>query len=68
MKKIKKRTYKEKTLFKVIPDENKCFQSKKTGYKFIHTKTGKGLPLFIKNEQYIDLYDEVNIPEEVINE
>lgn len=50
----------EETRFEITPDFSKCFQSKITGHKFIHTKTGKGLPLFVsKNE--IELYNEVNI-------
>lgn len=51
----------EEIITQLIPDDNKCFQSKKTGHKFIHNKTGKGLPLFVRNIEEINLYDEINI-------
>ena len=46
--------------YEIIPDKNKCFQSKATGHKFIHTNGKQGLPLFV-GENELDLYEEVNI-------
>lgn len=46
--------------YKLTPDENKCFQSKLNGHKFIHTNGKQGLPLYV-SENEIDFYEEVNI-------
>lgn len=56
----KTKEVKEETRFEITPDIGKCFQSKRTGHKFIHTITGKGLPLFVK-EKDIELYNEVSL-------
>lgn len=56
----KTKEVKEEIRFEITPDAGKCFQNKRTGHKFIHTITGKGLPLFV-TEKEIELYNEVNL-------
>lgn len=48
----------------MTPRKGKCFQNKRTGHKFIHSVTGGGLPLYIKEEEqatFYNIYQEVNI-------
>lgn len=46
----------------VIPDMGKCFMNKKTGHKFIHTITGKGLSIPVNTEEeFYKLYQEVSL-------
>ena len=50
--------------YEITPDKNKCFQSKRTGHKFIHSITGEGLPLYITEEEqatFSTIYQEVKI-------
>ena len=49
----------------MIPNENKCWVNK-NNHKFIHSKTNKGLPLYIENteeaiEEFKNEYKEVDI-------
>ena len=46
--------------YELTPDENKCFKSKATGHKFIHTNGKQGLPLYVSEEE-ISLYEEIDI-------
>ena len=57
---IPKHTIIKEKFYHVIPSNGKCLINKKTGHRFIHTKTHAALPLDIPANQ-IDLYDEVNI-------
>lgn len=45
--------------YKLTPDEDKCFVNDK-GHKFIHTKTGKGLQIYV-NEEDLSKYQEINL-------
>lgn len=47
-------------MFEITPEKNKCFKSKATQHKFIHTNGKQGLPLYV-SESEIELYEEVDI-------
>ena len=60
---LKTNEEKEISRIKIIPDEGKCFQNKRTGHRFIHTFTKKGLPVYVRKEEQIDaIYNEVDLP------
>ena len=54
-----------KKQIKMTPAPNKCWQNKK-GHKFIHSITGKGLPLYVEDTEearaiFNENYKQVNI-------
>lgn len=55
-----KKKFNDEEIYEITPDDNKCFMSKSTKHKFIHTNGKQGLPLYV-TEKDIDLYEEVSI-------